>query len=96
MHNPTIIKAREEKELDEIGTWITALDDSPADHMSMPFGCSSKRKSGNWTTWNPAERESLLVCEQDFAYPQVKPARHRPLSYLVNLTRDARFLAINL
>ena len=32
MHNPTIIKAREEKELDEIGTWITALDDSPADH----------------------------------------------------------------
>ena len=31
MHNPTIIKAREEKELDEIGTWITALDDSPAD-----------------------------------------------------------------
>ena len=32
MHNPTIIKAREEKELDEIGTWITALDDNPADH----------------------------------------------------------------
>ncbi len=32
MHNPTIIKAREEKELDAIGTWITALDYSPADH----------------------------------------------------------------